>query len=71
MTLRKIKSEYVLKNRISTDIYLDAEATKILTDSICIPGKTKLSGYIQEITLNPFGVFFLSDLNVSSYINHN
>ena len=55
----------MLKSRISSDIFLDAEASKILTDAVCFHSQSKLTGYIQEISLNPFGVLFLSDLNVS------
>ncbi len=48
-TLAMIKSEYYNKNKISNDIFIDAESAKILTDQLCISEESNLRGYIQEI----------------------
>ena len=44
-----IKSEYFNQNKISNDIFIDAEATKILTDQLCVSHGSNIKGYIQEI----------------------
>lgn len=60
-----MKSEYLRQNRISTDVYHDANTAKIVHSSyykkIYDDG---LIGYIQEISLDPFGFLLISDIQV-------
>ena len=60
--LKKIKSEYVTKNKISNDIYTDCGAAKILFQCLC-RAKTFL-GFVQEIHQNPFGLLLISEIQV-------
>ncbi len=62
-----IKSEYLNKNKLSNDLFIDAESAKIVTDEICLSTGTKIIGYIQEIGLNPFGLLLFSDIQVIFY----
>lgn len=66
MRLSKIRSEYLNRNRISTDHLVDAEAAKTVSDKLCQFYCKNISGFIQEISLNPFGALFLSDIQVLS-----
>lgn len=59
-----IKSEYNDLNRLSSDIYSDADLAKKMTDDLCLISKSELHGYIQEISLNPFGFLLISDIQV-------
>ena len=64
--LKKIKSDFMNRNRISKDIQVDVEAAKVLCEHLCLyssPGK--LSGYVQDISQNPFGFLLMSDIQVS------
>jgi len=62
--LHKIRSESKLKHRLDQNIFLDAEMAKNLTDNISLLSTSKVNGYVQEISLNPFGYLMLSDINV-------
>ncbi|CAF0945818.1 unnamed protein product [Brachionus calyciflorus] len=63
--LSKIKNEYVHRNRISNDIFVDALATKQIYSNVAISLKTgKISGFLQEINMDPFGVLFVSEIQV-------
>ena len=55
-TLKMIKSQYVNRNRISTNIMIDIHCLISDVDS--------LKGYIQEINQNPFGLVLISDIQV-------
>ena len=57
--LRKIKSEYITRKKISNDIFIDAQAAKIMTDILCKPNK-QLPG------LNPFGFILISEIQVKN-----
>lgn len=59
-----ISSEFRNRDRLSTDFFGDANIAKLLTDNICLPIKGKINGYIQEISLSPFGFLTMSDLQV-------
>jgi hypothetical protein len=61
--LAVLKSEFKLRNRISRDIVLDSQASKILCDYMCVP-TTHLRGSIQEIKQFPFGLLLLSEIQV-------
>ena len=62
-----ISSEYRNRDRLSTDFFGDANIAKLLTDNICLPIKGKINGYIQEISLSPFGFLTMSDLQVKNF----
>lgn len=69
-TLRGIKSDYVHRNRISTDIIIDSMSAKNLLDKLCfsrdifVKDKDSLKGYIQNISIDPFGLLFTSEIQV-------
>jgi hypothetical protein len=62
-----ISSEYRNRDRLSTDFFGDANIAKLLTDNLCLPIKGKINGYIQEISLSPFGFLTMSDLQVKKF----
>lgn len=62
-----MKSNYIHKERISTDIFVDSECAKIMWDSRCLYENEKsIKGFIQEIMQNPFGFVLFSDIQVNS-----
>jgi hypothetical protein len=61
--LKKIKQEAKNKSLISKDVYVDAEASKILCDSLCESGGI-IHGFIQKISMNPFELLLISDAQV-------
>jgi len=66
--LRKIKSEYVIRDRISNKIFDDIEAVKTAYDIMYPPaGANLIKGIIQTISQNPFGFVFLSKIQVKIY----
>ena len=67
--LKQIKYEFKHKNRISTEVFFDANATKIITDSLIGNDNDKIKGYIQEIGLNPFGFLLISEIQVKVNLN--
>lgn len=54
-------------NRMSTTIYTDAEASKLLFESLAIE-EGSLKGFIQELNLNPFGALFISGIQVKNLL---
>ncbi|CAF0972658.1 unnamed protein product [Brachionus calyciflorus] len=56
--LKQISYEARHDSRISTDIYYDAEAAKNIFDILEFPEENRINGFIQEISLNPFGILF-------------
>ena len=70
-TLRKIKQEYLTRNRISNDVFVDAQTTKLLMDNLlCSASKSNLKGFVQEIGLHPYGFLLLCDIQVKKDKNH-
>ncbi len=63
-TLKQMKSEFVNRHKLSNDVFIDALATKSVTDELCIKSSSNIEGYIQEISLNPFGYLLFSDKQV-------
>lgn len=69
--LRKIKSEYIIRDRLSTKIFDDIEATKTAYDIIYpSAGEDLIKGIIQTISQNPFGFIFLSKINVIIFFKY-
>ena len=65
-TLSKIKSEFVNRDKISNDVFQDAEAAKYIMDGLCLVENSKFYGYIQEISLSPFGFILTSYIQVKN-----
>lgn len=69
-TLRGIKSDYVHRNRISTDVIIESMSAKTLLDKLCfskdilIKDKDSLKGYIQNISVDPFGLLLTFEIQV-------
>lgn len=63
--LYKIKSEFLLQDRISTDVLVDALATKRLAELFCRKGDY-IKGFIQEVVQSPYGINCSSLIQVSS-----
>jgi hypothetical protein len=60
-----IKSENIHKDRISNDLITDCKAAKRICDALCLAfDDTDLTGFIQKIDLEPFGLLLISDLQV-------
>ena len=69
--LKTIKSELVHQNRLSNELISDIKAAKTLCDSFCLNSQTTdLFGFIQKISLDPFGFLLLSHIQVF-FINAN
>ena len=68
--LRQIKHEYERRNVLSTDILVDAQATKTLCEALSPSSNSNcLQGFVQLIIQDPFGMLFLSDMQVRYYFN--
>jgi hypothetical protein len=63
-TLKKMKSEFVNRHKMSSDVFVDVLAAKSVTDGMCLKSSSNIEGYIQEISLNPFGFLLFSDIQV-------
>ena len=60
-----MKNEFERRHRLSSDIFADAEATKIVMELVVgLKNSNCIQGYIQRIDKNPFGVLFISDIQV-------
>jgi hypothetical protein len=61
-----MKHQYERRNVLSTDIFIDAQATKSLCQAFSPPSNSNcLKGYVQLILQDPFGMLFFSDIQVS------
>jgi hypothetical protein len=67
--LNVIKSEQRNAGRFSSDVMKDAEITKNVLDRLCKNKDSIITGYIQEIRLNKFGILMFSEKQVT--INSN
>ncbi len=59
-----IKSEHFNQNKFSNDLFIDAEAAKIMSDEMCLNINNNLIGYIREIGLIPFQFTLISSIQV-------
>ncbi|RMZ98256.1 hypothetical protein BpHYR1_009395 [Brachionus plicatilis] len=64
-TLGMMKSALKHFYKISNEAFVDALAAKNLTDQIFSESETHLKGYVQEISLSPFGFLMLSQIQVN------
>lgn len=63
--LNVIKHEYKHRYRISQDVHDDARGAKIVFDNLkSDTQKLPILGYIQELSLDPFGFCLTSDIQV-------
>ncbi len=63
--LNVIKSEQRNAGRFSSDVIKDAEITKNVLDRLCKNKDSIITGYIQEIRLNKFGILMFSEKQVT------
>ena len=67
--LRQLKYEYIHRDRMSNDIFQDARVAKsIMTDLVGDENNKDIKGYIQELSMDPFGFLLISDLQVSEIL---
>lgn len=61
-----MKHEKQHEDRVSINIYVDSEATKTIYDkrAICLE-QMNFKGFLQEISQNPFGLFFITPIQVN------
>ena len=64
LTLAKIKSEFINKNKISNEISVDSLATKYLTNELCLNVIPGFVGYMHDLGLDPFGFILFSGIQV-------
>jgi hypothetical protein len=63
--LKNIKSAFKHQDRISLNVFVDAEAAKALCEQLCLFSETgNLNGYVQIINQNPFGLLLMSHIHV-------
>ena len=63
--LHKIKSQFVHRNRLDADIIIDTDACKRLFDASYPPETPgRIKGYMQDISLCPFGFLLISNIQV-------
>lgn len=66
---RKIASEFRHRNQLASEIRIDAEsAKKVFESRISKKDKNKISGFVHQISSNPFGVILMSEIQVFSKI---
>ena len=64
--LKNIKHQFIRRNVISKDIFIDSDASKNLFEILCMPVNSNcIGGYVQEINLNPYGFHLLADIQVN------
>jgi hypothetical protein len=64
--LKVIKSQFIRRYKISNDISVDCNATKLSFESICHTSDSNaITGYVQEINQNPFGMILVSEIQVN------
>lgn len=59
-----MKSALIHYFKISNEVFIDALAAKNVTDQIYGESSSKLNGYIQEVSLSPFGFLLISQIKV-------
>ena len=66
--LHKIKSEFTHRNRIDSDLIVDTHACKTMFDAShpSVPSQqhSHIKGFIQNISLVPFGFLLMSSIQV-------
>jgi hypothetical protein len=66
--MKMVKYEAVHSERLSTLIEADARLAKKAFEHLCLPpiekNKNSIIGFIQEISLDPYGILMLSDIQV-------
>ena len=63
--LRKINQESYHRNRISNDVIIDLCATKKSHEfNFLLQNNSKIKGYLHELSVDPFGAIFFSNIQV-------
>lgn len=62
-----MRSEFVHRFKISSDIFIDSIATKTIFDEIASTTNKKIKGFISNIGLDPFGFLLFSEIQVSIF----
>jgi hypothetical protein len=63
--LKNIKSAFKHQDRISLNVFVDAEAAKALSEQFCLLRETgNLNGYVQIFNQNPFGLLLMSHIQL-------
>ena len=64
-----MKSLFNKSSRISTDIFIDSNSTKVIYDKMFGENLGRsLKGFVQDISLNPYAFFMMSDMQVKFLI---
>ena len=66
--MKQIKYEIKHEKRLSNDMIIDIISAKRLLDKAYLHYSAKIPGFIQNISIDPFGYILLSDIQVS-FIN--
>lgn len=64
--LGMMRTEFFHRYRISSDIFIDAMATKTIFDQICMKINGNFKGFIQTIGLCPYGFLLFSEIQVNN-----
>ena len=62
--LGMMRTEFYHRYKISSDIFIDAMATKTIFEDMSLKIYDRLNGFIQTIGLNPFGFLLFSEIQV-------
>jgi hypothetical protein len=62
-----MRSEFHHRFKISSDVFIDAIATKTIFDEIAYKTSGKIKGYLGTIGLDPYGFLLFSEFQVQCY----
>ncbi len=62
--LNTMKSEFLHRFKISSDIFIDSIATKTIFDEMAYKTGGKIKGYMSNVGLDPFGFLLFSEIQV-------
>ncbi len=62
--LNTMKSEFLHRFKISSDIFIDSIATKTIFDEMAFKTSGKIKGYMSNVGLDPFGYLLFSKIQV-------
>ena len=63
-TLGMMRSEFLHRYRMSTDIFIDSLSTRTIFENVCLKINGSLNGFLQLITLSPFGFLLMCEIQV-------
>ena len=59
-----MKSEFFHRYKVSSDVFIDAIATKTIFDELPIKTNGRINGFISNIGLDPYGFLLFSEIQV-------